>query len=156
MAKSVKGNSDWKQALEKLEDTLEVYLVDKAPALPENIKEFIVKYGPWITVALLVITLPGLLFALGLGTIATPFAFLGGMKAGVNYTMGILVSVVILAIEAYAIPGLMKRKMYSWKLMYYASLISGLQSILSFSLWGLVIGTGLSLYILFQIKAKYS
>ena len=39
--------------------TLDEYLVKKAPfALPDGVKEFIVRFGPWISLVLLVLSLP--------------------------------------------------------------------------------------------------
>ena len=47
---------------------LDFYLVKKAPfQIPDTAKEWIVQFGPWITVVLLILTLPILLFALGIG-----------------------------------------------------------------------------------------
>ena len=44
---------------------LDYYLVQKAPfQIPDGGREWIVKYGPWIAVVLLILTLPPLLFAL--------------------------------------------------------------------------------------------
>src|SRR6187431_17699 len=54
---------------------LDYYLVQKAPfQLPDGLREFIVQYGPWITVVLLVLSLPLLLVALGLSAVFLPFA----------------------------------------------------------------------------------
>jgi len=39
--------------------------------------------------------------------------------------------------------------------MFYASLLGAVQNAVSFNLGGLVVGTLLSLYILFQIKSYY-
>jgi len=156
MAKSDTKGTDFKSIMGKLESTFETYLVNKAPfQLPAGAKEAIVKYGPWITLILLILALPALLFAFGLGTLIAPFAFLGGVKAGVNFGLGMIFSAVILIIEAIAIPGLFKRAVSSWRLMYYAALLGGVQSLISFNLGGLIIGTGISLYILFQIKSYY-
>ena len=154
-AKSVKDGADWKSGLSQLEDTLKVYLVDKAPALPAGVKEFIVKWGPWISLVVIIMALPALLFAFGLGAVVAPFAFLGGVGAGVNFGIGMIFSAIVLVIEAIAIPGLMKRSMGAWRLMFYASLVSALQALISFNLGGLVIGTGISLYFLFQIRSLY-
>ena len=61
---------------------LDFYLVKQAPfQIPDGGREWIVKFGPWITVVLLILTLPILLFALGLGVIFIPFG-------GVGYASG--------------------------------------------------------------------
>jgi hypothetical protein len=45
-------------ALGGLEETLDLYFRQKAPAMPPNVKELLVKAAPWITLFILVITLP--------------------------------------------------------------------------------------------------
>lgn len=150
------AGTDFMSQVGKLEDTLETYLVDKAPfQLPTGAKEFIVKYGPWIALVMLVLSLPMILLAFGLGALVAPFALLGGVQAGVGFGLGMIFSLGMIIIEAIAIPGLFKRKLSAWRLMYYSTLLGGIQALISFNLGGLVIGTGLSLYILFQIKSYY-
>ena len=151
-----KSTTDAKSALGQLEDTLEVYLVDKAPfQLPANIKELIVKFAPWISLIMLIITLPAILLAFGLGALVAPFAFLGGVQAGVSFGVGMIFGLVMLVLEALAIPGLFGRKKSAWNLLFYASLLGAIQNVLSFNLGGLVIGTLISLYFLFQVKSYY-
>ena len=153
MAKTEK--TDFKSAISSLESTLETYLIDKAPGIPGNIKEIIVKFSPWLALIFFVLSLPAILFALGIGTIFTPFSYLGGLRAGMSYTIGMIFTAAILVIEAMAIPGLFKRSLSAWKLLFYASLLSGIQALISFNLGGLIIGMGLSLYVLFQVKSYY-
>ena len=38
------------KGLAQLESVLEEYLVKKAPGIPANIKELIVKFAPWLTI----------------------------------------------------------------------------------------------------------
>ena len=155
MAKAA-SPGDLKSGLGGLEKTLQVYFLDKAPfQLPDGVKEFIVKWGPWIILVLLIFSLPALLLAFGLGALVAPFAFLGGLGAGVSYGVGMIFSAVVLVVEALALPGLFGRKMSGWRMMFYASLIGALGNLISFNLGGLVIGTILSLYVLFQIKSYY-
>src|SRR3990167_11475335 len=99
---------DFKSYLQQLEDLLHEYLVKKAPALPGNIKEAIVNFAPWITLVILILTLPLVLAVFGLGAFFAPFSFLGGITAGTNYLLTILFSGVQLVLEAMAIPGLFK------------------------------------------------
>jgi len=49
-----------------LEDTLDLYFGQKAPPMPANVKELLVRFAPWVTLVLLLITLPAVLIALGL------------------------------------------------------------------------------------------
>ncbi len=69
---------DTTQAPKDLIGFLDFYLVRKAPfQLPDNVREWIVKFGPWIALVLLVLSLPPLLFVLGIGTVLMPFGGYG-------------------------------------------------------------------------------
>lgn len=150
-----KGLFDQPQ-LNQLEDTLELYLVKKAPALPTNAKEIIVKFGPWITLILFVLSLPLVLALFGLGAFLAPFSFMGGLSAGFNYTLAMVVLAVTLVLEGLAIPGLFKQQKRAWYLMYYAVLLGALSNLLQINIFSFIIGTLISLYILFQIKSYYT
>lgn len=141
--------------MKQLEDTLELYLVKKAPRLPDNIRELIVKVAPWLTLIFLVLSLPAVLALLGIGTALLPLSFLGGMGSGVNYSLALVFLAITLVLEALAIPGLFKRSIAGWRLVYYATLLNGVYSLVNFNISGLIIGTLLGLYLLFQVKSYY-
>ena len=150
-----KNNNDWKSYCVKLEDFLNLYFGQKAPALPDNIKEFIVKYGPYISLVLIVLSLPAILLAFGLTGITAPFSYLGGIRYGLTFSLSALLSLGVIVLEVMALPGLFKRRLSAWRLMYYSSLVSALQALLAVNLGGLIIGAALSFYFLFQIKSLY-
>lgn len=137
---------------------LEYYLVKKAPfQIPDNAKEWIVKYGPWITVVLLVIALPSLLLALGVTSALLPLA---GVYAP-GFGVATIVSLAQLALEAAALPGLFARKMSGWNLLFYAVVLGAVGGLVSTfygsfgSLFSAVIGAVVGLYVLFQIRPLY-
>ena len=71
---------------------LDFYLVKQAPfQIPDGGREWIVKFGPWITVVLLILTLPILLFALGLGAIFIPFGGIGAASGFGFLTLFVIV-----------------------------------------------------------------
>ena len=132
---------------------LDYYLVKKAPfQIPDAGREWIVKFGPWITVVLLILTLPILLFALGLGTILIPFAGLGHATGFGFLTLVILAEI---GLMIAALPGLFARKMSGWTLLFYSQLISIVYSLLSGSIVGGLLMGLISLYILFQVRPLY-
>ena len=143
------------KTLTQLEELLETYFGEKAPALPEGIKEFIVNFGPWITLLMIIIALPAILAVLGLGTMAIPFSYLGGFQFGLRHTISMVLVGATLILEIIALPGLFKRKLSAWKLMFYVSLIAVVQSALTMNFSGLIIGSLISWYVLFQIKKLY-
>ena len=145
--------ADSTQAPKDMMGFLEFYLVQKAPfQIPAAGKEWIVKYGPWITVILLILTLPLLLIALGIGTVLVPFAGVG-YATGFGY-MAIL-TLVIVGLEVAALPGLFARKMSGWNLIFYARIASFVGSLLMGALISALLGALISFYILFQIRPLY-
>ena len=109
---------------------LDYYLVQKAPVqLPDQAKEWIVRYGPVITVVLLLIALPTLLFALG--------------------------TLVEMLLMTAALPGLFQRRMAGWRLMFYSSLVGLAVSLLHGAIVGGLVGALVSLYVLFQVRLLY-
>lgn len=143
-------------SLGKLEDTLNEYFVKKAPfQLPDGVKEFIVTFGPWITLVLLVLTLPIILVALGLSAFLAPFAFLGGARAGATFGLSTVFTIAWFALEAFALPGLFARKKSGWNLLFYATLVSALESLINLNIAGLILGALIGWYFLFQIRSHY-
>lgn len=155
------GASATSSSLTGLEGFFDTYLHVKAPfQLPTGAKEFIVKYGPWITLIILIIAaiviIPLTLLTLGLMTAATPVMVAGGYAS--NSVMGyiqIAIGLITLVMEAIAIPKLLKRQLSGWKLVYWAALLSALGSLLSLQIVSLVLGLLISMYILFQIREYY-
>ena len=142
------------QQLQGLIATLDEYLVKKAPfQIPEGGKEFIVRFGPWICLVLLLLTLPLLLVALGLGALVAPFA---GVQYGTGFGVAAIFALVQVVMLGMALPGLFARKMSGWTLLFYAQLVGFVGSILSGSIVGGIIGALIGLYILFQVRTKYS
>lgn len=153
-------NTDFKSALGQLEDTLELYLVQKAPfSLPGNIKELIVKVAPWLTLIFLILSIPAILLAFGLGALIAPFTVFLGPGYAVSYGISYLVSMAALAVsvvlEALAVPGLFRRAKKAWTLLFYASLVGIVSSVIGGNVIGGVVGGLISLYFLFQIKEYY-
>lgn len=145
--------ADAEQAPKDLIGFLDFYLVKKAPfQIPDNAKEWIVKYGPWITVVLLVLMLPAMLFVLGVGSALMPF---GGYAYATGFGLAAIFLVINVGLMVAALPGLFARKMSGWNLMFYARLIGIVYSFLSYAFIGGIIGGIIGLYILFQIRPLY-
>jgi hypothetical protein len=132
---------------------LDLYLVKKAPfQIPDAGKEWIVKFGPWITVVLLILTLPILLFALGMGAVFMPF---GGVGYASGFGILTLFVIVEIGLMIAALPGLFNRKMAGWRLLFYSQLVSIVYSLLSGSVVGGLLFGLIALYILFQVRPLY-
>lgn len=152
-------STDPKKLLGQLTDMLELYLVKKAPfTLPANLKELIVNFAPWLMVISIVLQVLGLLTLIGLGAFTAPFmavAAMAGSTAGFGYVVGIVFMIGTLVFSVLAFSGLKNRKMSGWTMVYYADLLMAVHALIRFDLFGLVIGTTISLYFLFQVKEYY-
>ncbi len=133
---------------------LDFYLVQKAPfQIPENGKEWIVKFGPWITLVLLVLALPPLLFVMGVGAAFVPF---GGVGYATGFGYLTLILIVELGLMVAALPGLFARKMSGWRLLFYAQIVSFAFNLLGGSIIGAVLGVVIGMYLLFQVRPLYT
>jgi hypothetical protein len=151
------GAASHQDLLKDIENFFDTYLHKKVPfQLPPSVKEFIVQYGPWITLVLMVIALPMIFALIGLQALFTPVAMMyGGYHFGFMALLSELITVVVFVMEAIALPSLFKRSIKGWQIIYYAALVSAVGQLISFNLVGLVVGLALSMYFLFQIKEYY-
>ena len=132
---------------------LDFYLVKKAPfQIPDQGREWIVKFGPWITVVLMILLLPVLLVALGIGAVFMPF---GGVHYAAGFGLLTIVVIVEFGLLIAALPGLFARKMSGWTLLFYSQLVSIVYNVLGGNIVGGLLMGLIALYILFQIRTKY-
>lgn len=141
--------------LDQLDVLLEQYLVKKAPSLPEGFKNIVVDFGPWISLVLGVMLLPVVLTVFGLGTMFGAAGMMFGARFGAAYMFGAVVTLVQTVLQFLAIPGLMKKQVSGWKYAFYGVLVGMAASLVRFDLGGLIIGGGLGLYVLYQVKSYY-
>jgi len=148
------AKNDWKKVLVDLEKKIETYSNKKAPKLPKGVVSFIVKYGPYLMVVGLVFSIPFILTAIGLNALI-PAAFMGGLRVAYRFSIWNLVTLVTIALQIIALPGLFKRKLSAWRILFYISLINAVLYLITFQLGNLVLGTIICWYLLFQIKKEY-
>lgn len=132
---------------------LDYYFVKKAPfQLPINVKEGIAKYGPWISIVLLVLLLPPILIIFGIGTALIPFA---GPAYATSFTWLMLLTIVQIGLLIAALPGLFARKMQGWRLIFYSRILSIVSLLLSGLILNAIVGALVSFYVLFQVRDLY-
>lgn len=147
--------TDIKQLFSRLETFIELYAVKKAPSLPAEAKDVVVRYSPYLAVIALIFSVPALLTLFGLGILINRYAYLGGVYYGSAFSLDLLFLLASVVLSTMAIPGLFARKASAWRLVYFSVLVNTLRAIFSFNLGGLIIGSAISLYILFQVKSYY-
>lgn len=142
--------------IRQLEAMLDEYMVKKAPfQLPMGLKEFIVKVSPYLIIIFAIMSLPLIFGAIGLSTALAPFAMMGGYGWGIAAIISLITTVIVLVMEVMAVPGLFKRTKSAWHLVFYATIVSLIGSILAFNIIGGILGAIIGWYILFQVKDMY-
>ncbi|HPJ16890.1 MAG TPA: hypothetical protein PK639_01500 [Candidatus Woesebacteria bacterium] len=141
--------------LNKIEVKCEEIFVGKLPAMPQNIKEIIVKIAPYLTIVGLLFSTLALLTVFGTGFALLSVTALDHTGGTYKFILNGIFIVVFAVLQIMALPGMFKLTAKSWKLLFYISLLSIVSNLLAFNLGGVVIGGGISLYILFQVKSLY-
>lgn len=163
-------------AISSLEKTLDELFVKGAPALPPGGKKWLVKYLPWITVVIGVLTLLATLSLWRAGHTVNQLvdyanqlsqAYGGKAVAASKLGVGYWLALVTLAAEGIlyiaAFPALKANKKSGWNLMFYALLVNvayGFFAIFTSyagvgNFIGSLIGAAIGGYLLFQIRASY-
>jgi hypothetical protein len=127
----------------------------KLPALPENVKSFIVSVAPWLIIISAIAMIPAILLIFGLGNVFGPITYLNGLYHGTTFYITWFLSVTAFLLQVAAIKGLMDKKISAWRLVFYSALISAVSNLVSLSIASFIIGAAISLYFLFQIKSYY-
>lgn len=143
--------------MDGLVKTFDLYLVKKAPALPKNIKEVIVALAPWLEIIGVVLTIPALFAVLGFNAMmyGTPYGGYVAAKTGYNFSLATIFLLAGMVLMLLAIPGLFKRSKSGWNYVFYSVLVNAVYSLISMQLFGLIVGSLISLYLLFQVRSYY-
>lgn len=142
-----------KQYTDQLDKILSEYLVKKAPALPKDFKELLVKLAPFFAILAVIFGLPAILAVFGLGAFMTPFAWVVGARTA-SYWLFWAVGLFQIILSGMSIKPLFARSGHGWRLMYYSQLVSIVSSLGHINVASLFF-TILSLYLLYQIKSSY-
>ena len=142
--------------MKELDKVLTKYFRDKAPKLPEDLQKLIVQYGPYVLLLFLIVAGLNLLAAFGFTSLVfNPLTAFASSAVGSMYQIYLIFSVIIIVLQALALPGLFNRSIAGWNYIFYAALVGLVQNVVSFNIAGLIVGSGLSFYILYQIKHHY-
>jgi hypothetical protein len=152
---TIKKTGGLVEMVDNLEKKLDEFFTKKVWQLPKKAREVIVKIAPYLAILSLVVTIPMILTLLGYSFL-TPMYFLKGIQFGLTYSLSLIFLLVGIVLAVIIIPGLFKKEKRVWKIMFWMSLINAVSSLLKMDLGGLILGTGLSWYVLFQVKEYYT
>src|SRR5258708_25910770 len=131
---------------------------DKAPALPKNAREAIVKITPWIALVFGILGVLGSIAGLGVLTVCSPFAVFGGVSGVSSYGTGFIAALIWLVASALllaAFPGTKAGKAVGWNLLFWSQAVHLVGSLVAMSFVSGIIGAAIGFYLLFQIKSYY-
>jgi hypothetical protein len=149
-----KTGTDLQKTGNDLVKTLEEVFM-KAPHLPANIREILVKITPWFALIFGVLGVLGSLAALLLVLGLTPLVMLGGgVQSGISATIATVLGLVMSVLTVMAFPKLQKMQYSGWMLLFWSELISAVSAVLTVSV-GAVLGVVIGFYLLFEIKGHY-
>lgn len=140
--------------LKTLEDTLEKYFGKQAPQLPKSIVKAIVDFGPWLLAISAIFTLPGLIASLGLTSTFAPYYYRAWRHSSFGLA-SVVITLIAYGLSLIAIPGLFKKSIKAWRLLFYSSLVNLVGSLIDLNLVSLIISAAIGWYFLFQIKSSY-
>lgn len=162
-------------ALQPLEDKLG-NLYKSAPKLPENGRKGLVKYMPWISLAVGIVSLwaawaiwSWVHLATGLLNYANNLNMMYGAAPmyanqwSVMLWVGLLTLVAQAALYLLAFPALQAKKKMGWDLLFYGGLVNVVYGVAVFftsygglgGLIGSLIGSAIGFYFLYQIRSYY-
>lgn len=130
----------------------------KAPALPANAREGLVKITPWLALIFGVLGILGALGGIGLLTVFSPLAVFSGADGVASYGGGVIAAWIWLASSALllaAYPGTKARKYSGWNLLFWYEVLNVVGSLVAGSFVSAIIGGLIGFYLLFQIKSYY-
>jgi uncharacterized BrkB/YihY/UPF0761 family membrane protein len=149
------------QYFDPLDKKLQEFFVTKAPFdLPNGLKEFMVTVFPYFNALSVALTAMSLLAWVGLSSIFGPVMKMANVNLNMNINgIGapiLVLQVVSLVLSILAFGGLFKRHQKAWKYKVWQALIGALMSAIMLNVYSLLIGGLVSLYLLYQIKSKYT
>jgi len=140
-------------SLKTLETTLEKYFGKQAPQLPKSVKKAIVDFGPWLLILAILASIPSLIALLGF-SYSAPFYYRAWSRSSYGIA-SMIIPLIASGFSLVALPGLFKKSLKAWRLLFYSSLIYLLGNIVDLNLVNFVITAAISWYVLFQIKSYY-
>ncbi len=146
-----------KESTKSIVETMDEFF-KKAPAIPANGREAIVKITPWIALIFGVLGVLGAVGGLGLLTVLSPLAVFGGVQGVSSYGAGFIAALIWLVASVFllaAYPGTKAKKLSGWNMLFWSQVIHLVGSLVVLSIVSGLIGALIGFYLLFQIKSYY-
>ena len=136
---------------------LDDLLGNRAPIqIPGKIKFLMARFGHWLVIGLMLLTLPGQLMALGWSAGFIPFWILSGSGGSLKVAFSLATLLFLLVLLILALPGLQARKVIGWQLLMLANGVNLVYGLLAGGVIGPILGAAVGLYVLIQLRRYYT
>jgi hypothetical protein len=146
-----------KNSVDNVVNSLEDFF-KKAPALPANWREGLVKVAPWLVLIFGILGVLGALSAVGVLTAIAPLSVFSGAAGVASYGGTVVAAWIWLAASVLllaAYPGTKARKHSGWNLLFWSVVVNTVGSVVAGELVSAVLSALIGFYLLFQIKSYY-
>jgi hypothetical protein len=125
-------------------------LFKKAPHLPANFREVLVKIAPYLALLFGILGVVAGLGVLGM----SPVALFGGIQTSVFVMITGVLTIVSSVLLLMAYPKLLKHQHKGWTYLFWSEAVNAVAALMTLSL-GSVVVILIGFYILFEIKNHY-
>lgn len=132
-----------------------VFLYEKVPHIPENVRRPIAKYFPYVMILLLAWRLYALIGYIQFQFASPSARYLYQAGEGGYGVLGIMFVGMAVVLGALSIPGLLKYRRTGWIFIYVSELLIVLNNGIHLNLLNFFAGGLLMMYLLFQVRSYY-
>jgi hypothetical protein len=134
-------------------------LFAKAPHIPANAREMLVKIAPWLALIFGVLGLVGIVSAGMLTSMLFSMAWIGGGAAQIALAVALIAGLLASILQLLAYSPLTAHKKQGWNYLFYGSVLSAIASlvdiIFGYGSLGSIIGALIGFWLLFEIRGYY-
>ncbi len=141
--------------LDDFEDFLYTYLNERAPQVPTEAKNTIVKYLPFAVIVMIIAQISAMLSFFHVNTLLDGLGYLYSSNEGIIGIIGLVLLGGAVVFEGIAVPLLFRNKLYGWKLMFYALIFTQINEIINLNIINILFSGLILIFLLFQIKDHY-
>jgi hypothetical protein len=141
--------------LDDLEEKAYSYFSDKVPSIPAEAKETIVKFLPYAVILILLAQAAAIVSFFQISTVFDGLGYLYSVNPGVIGVISIILLGLALCLEAMALSYLFKHRLYGWRLLTYAVILTQINELINLNIINLLFSGLIILFILFQTRDRY-
>lgn len=141
--------------LDDLEEKAYSYFTDKVPSIPAEAKDTIVKFLPYAVILIILAQASAIISFFQVSTVFDGLGYLYSVNPGIVGVVGIIILGLAIFLEATALSFLFKHRLYGWRLLVYAVLLTQINELINLNIINFLFSGLVILFILFQTRDRY-